>query len=388
MRYLNGGESHGKALVSIIEGMPSNLKIDTDFINYLLELRQGGYGRGGRMKIEKDKIDIFSGVRGGFTTGAPLSFLIWNKDWENWEKIMSSEEDADLSSKRVTQARPGHADYPGALKYQQKDIRNVLERASARETASKVALGGLAMNFLREFGVSVSFCVLNIGGAQCPENIDVSDEKIFENPLYCPCEDTSKEMIRLIDKAKEEGESLGGIVQVVVKGLPAGIGSYVNHDRKLDSRIAGALMGVQAIKGVEIGMGFEAAIRPGSQVHDEIFYDKDRGVYHGTNNAGGIEGGISNGEEIIVKAVMKPIPTLYNPLRSIDIFTGEACKGAIERSDICAVPAASVVAGAVVAWEIANAFMEKFSGDSMEEIRVAYNNWLKMIKDFTGGSNG
>ncbi len=387
MRFLNAGESHGKALVSIIEGLPSNLKIDIDFINYMMELRQGGYGRGGRMKIEKDKIDIFSGVRGGRTTGAPVSFLIWNNDWENWEKIMSSSEDADLESKRVTRARPGHADYAGALKYQQKDIRNVLERASARETASKVAIGSIAMNFLKEFGIKVSFCVTNIGGAECAEEILEIKDDIFENPLYCPCEKTTRDMVHLIDRAKEKGESLGGIVQVIVKGLPVGLGSYVNYDRKMDSRIAGALMGVQAIKGVEIGIGFEAAKRPGSKVHDEIFFDKHKGVWHGSNNAGGIEGGMSNGEDVIVKAVMKPIPTLYNPLRSVDIYSGEAYEAAIERSDICAVPAASVVAGSVVAWEIANLFMEKFAGDSMEEIRKNYENWKNMTRSFTGGSN-
>lgn len=387
MRYLNAGESHGKALVSIIEGLPSNLKIDIEFINHILELRQGGYGRGDRMKIEKDKIDLFSGVRDGYTTGAPLSFLIWNNDWENWEKIMSSEKVEDPEDRRVTRARPGHADYAGALKYQQKDIRNVLERASARETASKVAIGSIAMNFLKEFGISVSFCVINIGGAECPEQINDIEDSVYKNPLYCPCEKTSDDMIYLIDKAKEEGESLGGIVQVIVKGLPAGIGSYVNWDRKLDSRIASALMGIQGIKGVEIGMGFEVGKRPGSEVHDEIFYDKEKGVYHGSNNAGGIEGGMSNGENIIIKAAMKPIPTLYNPLKSIDIYSGEAYEAAIERSDICAVPAASVVVGSMVAWEIANSFMEKFAGDSMEEIKSNYNNWLRMIKSFTGGSN-
>lgn len=387
MRFLNAGESHGKALVSIIEGLPSNLKIDTQFINYMLELRQGGYGRGGRMKIEKDKIDIFSGVRGGYTTGAPVSFLIWNNDWENWQKIMSSSEDADLESKKVTRARPGHADYAGALKYQQKDIRNVLERASARETASKVAIGSIAMSFLKEFGINVYFCVTSIGGAECREKIYEINEKIFENLLYCPCENTTKEMIGLIDKAKEEGESLGGVVQVIVEGLPPGVGSYVNYDRKLDSRIAGSLMGVQAIKGVEIGMGFETGKLPGSKVHDEIFFSKEKGVFHGSNNAGGIEGGMSNGENIVVKAVMKPIPTLYNPLQSIDIYSGEAYEAAIERSDICAVPAAAVVAGSVVAWEIADAFMEKFAGDSMDEIRASFENWQKVVNNFTGGSD-
>ncbi len=387
MRFLNAGESHGKALVSIIEGLPSNLKIDTQFIDYMLELRQGGYGRGGRMRIEKDKIDIFSGVRGGYTTGAPVSFLIWNNDWENWQKIMSSSEDADLESKKVTRARPGHADYAGALKYQQKDIRNVLERASARETASKIAIGSIAMSFLKEFGINVYFCVTSIGGAECRKKIYEINEKIFENLLYCPCENTTKEMIGLIDKAKEEGESLGGVVQVIVEGLPPGVGSYVNYDRKLDSRIAGSLMGVQAIKGIEIGMGFETGKLPGSKVHDEIFFSKEKGVFHGSNNAGGIEGGMSNGENIVVKAVIKPIPTLYNPLQSIDIYSGKAYEAAIERSDICAVPAAAVVAGSVVAWEIADAFMEKFAGDSMDEIRASFENWQKVVNNFTGGSD-
>jgi len=315
------------------------------------------------------------------------AFTIKNKDWENWEEIMTPEENANLIEKKVTKARPGHADYAGALKYQQKDIRNVLERASARETASKVALGSIAMNFLKEFGIQVSFCVLSVGNIECNQEILEIDESVYDNPLYCPCKKTSEEMMKLIDWAKENGESLGGNVQVIVKGLPAGIGSYVNYDRKLDSRIGAALMGVQAIKGVEIGMGFESGRQPGSKVHDEIFYSKEKGVYHGSNNAGGIEGGMTNGEDIIVKAVMKPIPTLYSPLKSIDIYSGEAYEAAIERSDVCAVPAASVVAGAVVAWEIANAFMEKFAGDSMEEIRVSFKNWQKVTKNFTGGSN-
>lgn len=387
MRYLNAGESHGKALVTIIEGLPSNLKIDKNFIDMMLALRQGGYGRGGRMLIERDEIDFFSGVRAGLTSGAPLSFLIWNKDWKNWEKIMDWSQEADLESRKVTQARPGHADYVGALKYQQDDIRNVLERASARETASRVALGAIAMLFLKEFGIEFSFCVLGLGGVNCPEEVKDIPASVLEDPLYCPCPETSALMIERINQAKEEGESLGGLIQLQVKGLPVGLGSYVNPDRKLDSRIAGALMGIQAFKAVEIGLGSEAANLPGSQVHDEIFYQAERGVYRQTNRAGGIEGGMSNGEDILVKAVMKPIPTLYKPLRSIDIHSGQAFEAAIERSDITAVPAASVVAASVLAWEIALAFREKFAGDSMEEIRDNFGNWQKRVESFTGGQD-
>ena len=384
MRFLNAGESHGKALSGIIEGMPSNLKIDFSLIDRMLKLRQGGYGRGGRMQIESDKIDILSGIRGTFTTGAPISFLIWNKDWQNWEKIMSPYDDADLESKRVTRARPGHADYAGALKYQQKDIRNVLERASARETATKVAIGAFAMNFLKEFGISVSSYVVGIGEIQCEKGTYEADEKVYEDPVYCPCKSSSEKMVRLIDKAKENGESLGGVVEIKVSGIPVGLGSYVNYDRKLDSMIAGSVMGVQAIKGVEIGLGFESAKRVGSKVHDEIFYNQQKGIYHGSNNAGGIEGGMTNGEEIMVRAAMKPIPTLYNPLQSIDIYSGEAYEAAIERSDVCAVPAAAIVVGSVVAWEVANAFMQKFAGDSLQEIKANYENCQDTICNFPG----
>ncbi len=387
MRFLNGGESHGKALVGIIEGMPSNLKIDIAMINQYLKLRQGGYGRGGRMQIESDQIEIISGVRGARTTGAPISFLIRNKDWENWKEIMSADQDADLSQKTVTKARPGHADYAGAVKYQQKDIRNVLERASARETASRVAMGAFGVALLKEFGVEVISFVRGIGHVQCSEaaaEITV-DEEVYANPVYCPCQAESEQMVALIDEAKEKGESLGGIVETRISGLPVGLGSYANPDRKLDACIAGAVMGIQAIKGVEIGLGFESAARFGSKVHDEIFYDEKKGLYHQTNHAGGIEGGMTNGETVVVKAAMKPIPTLYNPLRSVDLSTGKPYEAAIERSDICAVPAASIVVGAVVAWEVAKAFVDKFGGDSIEEMRANYENWQKMVRDSIGG---
>lgn len=387
MRFLNGGESHGKALVGIIEGLPSNLKIDTEKINEYLKLRQGGYGRGGRMQIETDQIEILSGVRGALTTGAPVSFLIHNRDWENWKEIMASGPEADLLQKTVTRARPGHADYAGAVKYQQQDIRNVLERASARETASRVAMGAFGIRLLEEFGIEVISFVTGIGSVQCGEKaagMSVGRE-VYQNPVYCPCKKESEEMVALIDQAKETGESLGGIVETRISGLPVGLGSYVNPDRKLDAMIAGAVMGIQAIKGVEIGLGFKSAERFGSEVHDEMFYEKEQGLYHGSNHAGGIEGGMTNGQTLIVKAAMKPIPTLYNPLRSVDLATGEAYEAAIERSDICAVPAASVVVGAVVAWEVAKAFVEKFGGDSLQEIRANYENWQKMTKESIGG---
>lgn len=390
MRFLNGGESHGRTLVGIIEGMPANIPIDREMIDTYLKLRQGGYGRGGRMQIETDQVDIVSGVRGGLTTGAPISFLIANKDWENWEKVMAAGPEAELESRQVTRARPGHADYPGAVKYRQRDIRNVLERASARETASRVAMGAFALNLLAQFEIHMQAYVVGIGPLRAemdnPEKVAAYDfATLYDTPLYCPDPEATKRMIALIDEAKSRGESLGGEVEVRITGLPVGLGSYVNPDRKLDARIAGAVMGIQAIKGVEIGLGFAAAHRFGSQVHDEIFYCPERGLWHGSNNAGGIEGGMTNGEDVIVRAAMKPIPTLYSPLRSIDLFTGEAYEAAIERSDICAVPAAAIVTGCVVAWEVACAFLDKFGGDSLEEIRANYENWREMSRGFIGG---
>lgn len=375
LRFLTAGETHGKCLTAIIEGMPSNVHIEIEKINEQLALRQGGYGRGGRMKIEKDMVEFLSGVRNKKTLGSPIALNIANKDWENWVNIMS---DGDTNNEKVvTKPRPGHADLSGALKYNHSDIRNVLERASARETAIRVAVGSVARQLIEKFGIKIAGHVVEIGGIKA--NVDISNEHfisgIDESSLRCADKAAQVKMIEYIDEAKQNGDSVGGVFEIVVTGLPVGLGSYVHWDRKLDSRIAGALMSLQAIKGVEFGIGFECARLPGSKVHDEIFYSEDKGYYRNTNNAGGVEGSMTNGEPLIVRAAMKPIPTLYKPLKSVDIITKESYEASIERSDVCAVPAASVVGEAIVAWEIANAMVEKFGGDSLEEMYNNYSNY-------------
>jgi chorismate synthase len=392
-RYLTAGESHGPQLTAIIEGLPSGLKISVDTINTDLARRQGGYGRGGRMLIEKDSVEILSGVRWGETLGSPVTLCVKNRDWENWQEKMSTHEKYKDDTIRVTRPRPGHADLPGAMKYNQRDVRNILERSSARETAVRVAVGAIAKSFLKEFGITVCGYVTEIGGisAVCPQSMTFEEkyERIMKSELYTFDTDAETRMKMYVDKVRESGDTVGGIIEVGVNGVPVGLGSHVQWDRKLDARLAMAIMSIQAIKGVEIGIGFEAAGRPGSLVHDEIFYDQTR-IDHGlktafhrkTNNAGGIEGGISNGEEIIVRAVMKPIPTLYKPLKSVDIDSKEPFEAAVERSDVCAVPAAAVVAEAVVAIEIANALLEKFGGDSMAEISRNYDGYINSLKTY------
>ena len=357
LRFLDAGETHGKCLVAIVEGLPSNVVVDIERINDMLRKRQGGYGRGGRMKIESDTVEILSGVRGGKTIGSPVALMIKNKDWENWQNIMGAIEATD--EKAVYVARPGHADLTGAIKYGHSDMRNVLERASARETAIRTAVGALCECMLSQMGIQVKSRVVSIGdvsdvisGAKQDiyDAIDKSEMRMYDA-------DAQARARELIDKARSEGESVGGVVEVEVTGLAAGIGSYVHYDRKLDAAIGGALFSVQAIKGVEFGLGFECSKRFGSKVHDEILFD---GEYkRKTNNAGGIEGGMSNGENIIVRAAMKPIPTLYSPLESVDIRTGEKVLATVERSDICAVPACSIVCEAVVAFEIAKAILQE-----------------------------
>lgn len=322
MRYITAGESHGEALIAVIEGLPSNLLIDEEFINKELKRRQGGYGRGGRMAIEEDKVHVLSGIRNGKTIGSPLTLEIINKDYENWKNKKTPE---------VTRPRPGHADLAGAIKYNQRDLRNILERSSARETAARVAVGSVAKLLLKELDIYVKSKVLEIGGVKAEEK-----------------------WRRTIDEAKSKGDTLGGIIEIVIEGVPVGLGSHVQWDRKLDALLAYHVMSVQAIKAVEIGLGFEAARKPGSLVHDEIYYDEERGFYRKTNNAGGIEGGISNGSPIVIKAAMKPIPTLLKPLTSIDINTKEEVKAAYERSDVTAVEAAACVLEAVCAWVIAD----------------------------------
>jgi len=387
LRYLTAGETHGPQLTAIIEGMPSNLTLDVEALNFQLQRRQKGYGRGRRMQIESDAAHIVGGVRHGRTTGAPIALVIENKDWKHWTTVMSAEPVAgdDETKRRVHRPRPGHADLNGGLKYNHKDLRNVLERSSARETAARVAVGAVARQLLERFGIRVAGWVVSIGGvsAKMP---DLPLEELVriteESPVRVADKEAEQKMIALIDKAKEEGDSLGGVVECVVTGVPVGLGSHVHWDRKLDGRIAQAVMSINAFKGVEIGIGFEAANRPGSQVHDPILYSKERGFHRASNNAGGIEGGMTTGEPIVVRGVMKPIPTLYKPLMSVDIDTKEPFAAQVERSDACAVPAASVVMEHAVAWEVARAFLEKFGGDSVEEIEANLNHYLKQVAEY------
>lgn len=392
IRFLTAGESHGPQLTAIVEGIPSGLSLTEESINVDLARRQMGYGRGGRMSIEKDTVAILSGVRWGKTIGSPVTLAIRNRDWENWSGKMSPDERYRDESIRVTRPRPGHADLSGAMKYNHDDVRNILERSSARETAARVAVGAVAKRYLSQFGITVSGFVTELAGIPAQRR-GMTFAKLCElsaiSDLFTFDPEAEAAMKAAIDRAKETGDTIGGVVEVVVAGVPPGLGSHVQWDRKLDARLAMALMSIQAIKGVEVGSGFDAARNPGSRVHDEICYAADRaaqggfsGFYRTTNNAGGIEGGMSNGEEIIVRAAMKPIPTLYKPLKSVDILTREPFEAAVERSDTCAVPAAAVVAEAAVACEIANAFSEKFGGDSMTEIDRNYRSYLEYLRNF------
>lgn len=398
LRYLSSGESHGKGLTAIVEGMPSGLPLAAGDIDVDLARRQGGYGRGGRMKIEKDRVEITAGVRHGLTLGSPIGLFVRNRDWENWVEVMGPEptESAEAGSKAVTRPRPGHADLTGGLKYGHRDLRNILERSSARETAIRVAVGGVSKRLLSEFGIKVASWVTTIGGeswaGEGSTGIDALYRRAEKSEVRCPDPEASERMKARIDRAKDEGDSLGGVFTVAVTGVPPGLGSHVQWDRKLDGRLAMALMSVQATKGVEVGVGFRAGVLPGSQVHDEIAYRKagkrcewwpgTPRFVHRTNNAGGIEGGMSNGEPVICRAVMKPIPTLYKPLKSVDIETKRRFSASIERSDVCAVPAAAVVAEAAVAFEVAVAFLEKFGGDSVAEIRRNYRGYLDQIAGY------
>jgi chorismate synthase len=405
LRYITAGESHGKALIGIIEGISSGISLSEKDIERDLKRRQGGYGRGGRMKIESDHAEIMSGVRWGKTIGSPISILVENKDWSNWFNGMSSLSEHENSIEPVTRPRPGHADLSGAVKYDHHDIRNILERSSARETAMRVALGAVAKNFLSEFDIKIGSYVVQIGKVQSSKfKVQSSEkglletfEKAEKSSVRCPDEETSEKMITLIEKAIKEGNSLGGIFEVFVTGAPVGLGSHVQWDRRLDGRLTHALISIQAIKGVEVGLGFEMGRKFGSEVMDEIFYsppplpsplegegraERHPGFYRKTNYAGGIEGGITNGMPIILRAAMKPIPTLRKPLRSIDIITREPVEAAYERSDVCAVPAAGVIGEAMVALTIAGAFLEKFGGDSIAETRRNYDSYINYIKNF------
>ncbi len=438
IRYLTSGESHGKALVCTIDGIPSDLSLSAKDIDRDLARRQGGYGRGGRMKIESDHAQIISGVRWGKTIGSPIALLIENKDWSHWESTVMNPENPPLTPLGkggmggvVTRPRPGHADLSGALKFGHKDLRNVLERSSARETAARVAAGAIAKKLLLDFNIKIISYVTEIGAIKS-QGLAVrnqADEKIllslFEraenSPVRCPDKKVEKKIIGRINSATKRGDTLGGIFEVVAYGVPAGLGSYSQWDRRLGARLACSIMGIQAIKGVEIGLGFDISRRYGSEVMDEIYYRNQNpvpetvqgksevrtlyqkryrgsqkrfgkremgrfetagGFYRKTNYAGGIEGGVSNGMPIIVRAAMKPIPTLKSPLSSVDIITKKKFKAAYERSDVCAVPAASVIGEAVTALVIADSFLEKFGGDSIEEIKRNYEGYLKQLKEF------
>jgi chorismate synthase len=380
LRFLTAGESHGKALTAVIEGFPAGILIDQDFINAQLKKRQGGYGRGKRMEIEHDRVEILSGVRNGETLGSPISLMIINKDWPNWQEIMSPEPGAHIWEKKVTKPRPGHADLAGTLKYGHKDIRNTLERASARETALKVAVGAVAKCLLNQFNINIYGHVVSIGGVEAKVDYSKLNSSLYNTPLYCTDERAMGEMIKLIDLTKEKGDSLGGIIEVIAFNIPVGLGSHVHWDRRLDGRLAQSVMSIPGIKGVEIGLGFASTKLPGSQVHDEIAFSNEKGFHHLTNNSGGIEGGISNGEAIVLRAAMKPIPTLYKPLLSIDLYSKEKHYASVERSDTCAVPAAAVVAEGVTSWEIARSFLEKFPGDSLREISESWKRYLTYLR--------
>lgn len=394
LRYLTAGESHGRALTGIIEGIPAGLPLSSDDIDGDLGRRQKGYGRGGRMKIESDHAEILSGVRWGESMGSPICLMIENRDWKNWSEGMSADKKHAGVIEPVARPRPGHADLAGAIKYNRKDIRNVLERSSARETAMRVALGAVAKKFLGEFRIRIGSYVLSIGDEGIEAPINSADKEVLldmfgtaeKSPVRCPDEAASKRMVALIDKAKGEGDSLGGMFEVFAVGLPVGMGSHVQWDKKLDGRISQAVMGIQAVKGVELGTGFEMSRRFGSEVMDEIFYgrggDGSGGFFRKTNHAGGVEGGMTNGMPLLVRAAMKPIPTLRRPLKSVDINTKEPLEAAYERSDVCAVPAAGVIGEAAVALVLADAFLEKFGGDGMGETARNYEAYVKYGMEF------
>lgn len=381
LRFITAGESHGPALTAIIEGLPAGVTIDNEIINSDLASRQKGFGRGGRMLIERDKAEIVSGVRFGQTLGSPLTLLIANRDWVNWQERMSPF--GSPTGQPVTAPRPGHADLPGALKYRRQDIRDILERASARETAARVAGGAICKQLLTAIGIQVASHVVNIGGVIAdvvPKGYEDIITKKANSELGCIDADAEQKMKEAILEAKEQGDSLGGIFEVVAYGVMPGLGSHVQWDRRLDTRLAGALMSIQAIKGVEFGAGFDCANRLGSQVHDEIYYESQRGYYRETNNAGGIEGGIANGEPIVIRAAMKPIPTLMKPLSSVDISTRTPIKANTERSDVCAVTAAAVVGESMTAYILAEALLDKFGGDTLVEVKSRIAQYWEYIQ--------
>jgi chorismate synthase len=379
LRFITAGESHGQCLTAIIEGLPAGLAIDTGNINQELARRQQGFGRGGRMQIERDTVEILSGMRFGQTLGSPLTLLIRNKDWDNWRERMAI--CGQPAGEAVTAARPGHADLTGTLKYERQDIRDILERASARETAARVAVGAVARQLLQACGIKIISHVTNIGGVAIDKTLDCQyiEKQRATSDAACIEPEIELQMKAAIQQAKEQGDTLGGIFEVLVTSVMPGLGSHVHWDRRLDTRLAAAVMSIPAIKGVEIGDGFAYANIPGSQAHDEIFYNAEQHYYRKSNHAGGLEGGMSNGQTLIVRAVMKPIPTLMAPLDSVDILTRKAIRASTERSDVCAVPAAAVVGEAMVAIVLAEALLEKFGGDTMTDFITAVEHYRQRI---------
>ncbi len=389
-RFTTAGESHGPALTAIVEGLPAGLPLRAEQIDRELQRRMGGYGRGGRMRIESDRAEILSGMRHGETLGSPIALLIRNRDWENWTQVMGAEPLAEAlpeeQMRRVHLPRPGHADLVGVLKYGRTDARDILERASARETAARVAAGAVAKRLLDELGIRIGSHIVRLGEVEAhvpdplPEDLNAAADP---SPVRCLDAEAEERMIEAIDAARREGDTLGGIFEVVATGLPVGLGSHVSWDRKLDGRLAGALMSIHAIKGVEIGDGWQAAGRRGSQVHDEIVRDpalaRTGGYRRTTNRAGGLEGGITTGMPLVVRAAMKPISTLMRPLRTVDLRTGEAGEAVRERSDVCALPAAGVVGEGMVAIVLAQAVLEKFGGDSLPELLRNWEGYLEQI---------
>lgn len=369
LRLVTAGESHGRGLVATVEGLPAGLSVDAEYLDDQLRRRQAGYGRGGRMQIERDRAEILSGLLDGVTIGSPVALLVWNRDWRTGEPPL-------------TRPRPGHADLAGAQKYGFDDVRRALERASARETAARVAGCTLARRLLEEFGVRVLSHVVELGGVRAadvpPDWAEVA-RRAEESDLRCADPEAAEAMRRAIDEAKAAGDTLGGVVEIAAVGVPPGLGSYVHWDRKLDGRIAQAVMSVHAIKGVAIGDAFAVAAQPGSSAHDEIHYDPTRGFYRETNRAGGIEGGVTNGMPVVVRAAMKPLSTLRTPLRSVDMRTREPSHGAVVRSDVTALPAAGVVCEAMLAFVLADALCEKLGADSLDDMRAAYDRYMKRI---------
>ena len=391
-RFTTAGESHGRGLVAVLEGIPAGLPVSAERINVELKRRMGGYGRGARMKIEADQIEWLAGVRAGETLGSPIAMLVWNRDWEHWQDVMAPEADAPGSERRrqVTRPRPGHADLAGSLKYDRQDARDILERASARETVARVACGAVCKVLLEEFGVEIGSHVVELGGVRAgagahPTQVGAQhaaplparlNQAADASPVRCLDAAAETEMIARIDAAKAAGDTLGGVVEVIALGLPVGLGSHVSWDAKLDGRLAQALMSIPAVKGVELGLGFEAARRKGSEVHDEIL----PGLARATNRAGGTEGGMTTGEPLVARVAMKPISTLMAPLRTVDLKTGGPAQAQSERSDVTAVPAMGVIAEAMLALVLAQALLEKFGGDALSETKRNFEGYLAQVR--------